>query len=192
MAKPLSDDLRIRTVRTVEGGMSRRAAAERFGISVASAVRFVPAGIVDQDIRLGAGLEHGYASRRRRDVAEHLGDLHARIGIPDLVGGLLQGFGAARGQRDVNAGFGQRDGGEWRESGATKAKRQGGKQRSQRIEKYHDAIMSAIEAKPDMTLVEIAEMLKSEFGTSFAPSSIWRVLDRHSMTFIKVARSRAG
>lgn len=29
MAKPLSEDLRIRTVRAVEGGMSRRAAAER-------------------------------------------------------------------------------------------------------------------------------------------------------------------
>lgn len=49
--------------------MSQRAAAERFGISVASAVRFVR---------------------------------------------------------------------EWRESGATKAKRQGGDQRSQRIEEYYD------------------------------------------------------
>lgn len=116
MAKPLSEDLRIRTVRAVEGGMSRRAAAERFGISAASAVRFVR---------------------------------------------------------------------EWRESGATKAKRQGGDQRSQRIEEYHDAIMSAIEAKPDMTLVEIAEMLGSEFGASFAPSSIWRFLDRRGVTFKK-------
>jgi transposase len=41
MAKPLSEDLRIRVVRAVEGGMSRRAAAERFGISVSSAVRYV-------------------------------------------------------------------------------------------------------------------------------------------------------
>ena len=37
MAKPLSEDLRVRVVQAVEGGMSRRAAAERFGISVASA-----------------------------------------------------------------------------------------------------------------------------------------------------------
>ncbi|HZR90377.1 MAG TPA: helix-turn-helix domain-containing protein, partial [Bradyrhizobium sp.] len=37
----LSEDLRIRVVRAVEGGLSRRAAAERFGISAASAVRFV-------------------------------------------------------------------------------------------------------------------------------------------------------
>jgi transposase len=124
MAKPLSEDLRIRVIRAVEGGMSRRAAADRFGISAASAVRFV------QD---------------------------------------------------------------WRESGTTKAKQQGGDQRSQRIEEYHEVIMAAIDATPDMTLVEIAEMLKSEYGTSFAPSSIWRFLDRHGVTFKKKrARSRAG
>lgn len=53
--------------------------------------------------------------------------------------------------------------------------------------------MGAIEAKPDMTLVEIAEMLKSEFEASFAPSSIWRFLDRHGITFKKKrARGRAG
>ena len=124
MAKALSEDLRIRLVRAVEGGMSRRAAAERFGISVSSAIRFVK---------------------------------------------------------------------EWRESGATKAKRLGGDQRSQRIEEHHETIMNAIEAKPDMTLVEIAEMLESGHGASFAPSSIWRFLDRHGVTFKKKrARSRAG
>lgn len=124
MAKPLSEDLRIRVIRAVEGGMSRHAAAERFGISVASAVRFVR---------------------------------------------------------------------EWRESGATRAKRVGGDQRSQRIEEHHKAIMNAIGAKPDMTLVEIAEMLASEQGVSFAPSSIWRFLDRHGVTFKKKrARSRTG
>jgi transposase len=124
MAKPLSEDLRIRVIRAVEGGMSRRAAADRFGISAASAVRFF------QD---------------------------------------------------------------WRESGTTKAKQQGGDQRSQRIEEYREVIMAAIEATPDMTLIEIAEMLKSEYGASFAPSSIWRFLDRHGITFKKKrARSRAG
>ncbi len=124
MAKPLSEDLRIRVIRAVEGGMSRRAAADRFGISAASAVRFV------QD---------------------------------------------------------------WRASGTTKAKQQGGDQRSQRIEEYRKVIMAAIDATPDMTLVEIAEMLKSEHGASFAPSSIWRFLDRHGITFKKKrARSRAG
>jgi transposase len=41
MATPLSEDLRIRIIQAVEGGMSRRAAAERFGVSPSSAVCFV-------------------------------------------------------------------------------------------------------------------------------------------------------
>lgn len=124
MAKPLSEDLRVRIVRAVDGGASRRAAAERFGVSAASAVRFVKG---------------------------------------------------------------------WRESGSVEAKRQGGDQRSQRIEAYRDLILGAVEAKPDLTLVEIAEMLKTEQGATFAPSSIWRFLDRHAVTFKKKrARGRAG
>jgi transposase len=124
MAKPLSEDLRIRVIRAVEGGMSRRAAAERFGVSPASAVRFV---------------------------------------------------------RD------------WRESGATSAKPQGGDQRSHRIEAHREVILGAIQAKPDLTLTEIADMLASKLGASFAPSSIWRFLDRHAITFKKSrARRRAG
>ena len=123
MAKPLSEDLRVRVIQAVEGGLSRSAAAERFGISPSSAVRFV---------------------------------------------------------RD------------WRESGATRAKGPGGDQRSHRIEAHRDCILNAIESKPDLTLVEIAEMLRSERNASFAPSSIWRFLDRHAVTFKKNgARSRA-
>ena len=40
MVKPLSLDLRQRIVAAVAGGMSRRKAAERFGVSPASAVRY--------------------------------------------------------------------------------------------------------------------------------------------------------
>jgi transposase len=43
MARPLSGDLRSRVVEAVNGGMSRREAAERFGVSAASAVRWVSA-----------------------------------------------------------------------------------------------------------------------------------------------------
>lgn len=43
MGKPLSTDLRSRLVTAVAGGLSRRAAAERFGVSAASAVRWVRA-----------------------------------------------------------------------------------------------------------------------------------------------------
>ena len=43
MARSLSQDLRSRVVAAVAGGLTRRAAAERFGISIASAVRWVDA-----------------------------------------------------------------------------------------------------------------------------------------------------
>jgi transposase len=41
MAKTLSQDLRSRLIGAVEGGLSRRAAAERFGVGVATAIRWV-------------------------------------------------------------------------------------------------------------------------------------------------------
>ncbi len=43
MAQNLSEDLRIRVIRAVEEGMSRNAAARRFGVSIASAVRWMDA-----------------------------------------------------------------------------------------------------------------------------------------------------
>lgn len=41
MAQYLSEDLRVRVIGAVEGGMSRNAAARRFGVSIASAVRWM-------------------------------------------------------------------------------------------------------------------------------------------------------
>lgn len=124
MAKSLSEDLRCRLISAVAGGMSRRAASERFGVSAASAIRWVRA---------------------------------------------------------------------WRETGRRAAKRQGGDRRSERIEAYRSVILAAIEEKVDITLSEIAEMLRREHGASFAPSTVWRFLDRHAMTLKKNgARGRAG
>jgi transposase len=124
MAKSLSEDLRARLIAAVAGGLSCRAAAERFGVSAASAVRWV-----------------------------HV----------------------------------------WRETGSPASKRRGGDRRSERIEVHRAVILAAIDAKVDMTLVEIAEMLLREHGASFAPSTVWRFLDRHAMTLKKnCARSRAG
>lgn len=124
MAKSLSEDLRCRLISAVAGGMSRRAASARFGVSAASAIRWVRA---------------------------------------------------------------------WRETGQHAAKRQGGDRRSERIEAYRGVILAAIEAKVDITLSEIAELLRREHGASFAPSTVWRFLDRHAMTLKKnSSRSRAG
>jgi transposase len=41
MTKPLSNDLRHRLISAVEGGITRRAAAERFGVAASTAVRWV-------------------------------------------------------------------------------------------------------------------------------------------------------
>ena len=124
MGKPLSTDLRSRLVTAVAGGLSRRAAAERFGVSAASAVRWV---------------------------------------------------------RAVST------------TGTVEAKPQGGDTRSHRIEAFGTAILGAIEAQKDISLVELAELLRAEHGASFAASTVWRFLDRHNMTFKKNgARRRAG
>ena len=56
---------------------------------------------------------------------------------------------------------------EWRQNGATSAKSQGGDQRSHRIEAHREMILSVIKAKPEVTLVQIAEMLEAETGASF-------------------------
>ena len=41
MTKPLSNDLRRRVVASVDGGMSRRAAANRYGIAVSTAIKWL-------------------------------------------------------------------------------------------------------------------------------------------------------
>ena len=120
MTKPLSKDLRGRVIDAVESGMSRRAAAERFGVSVSSAVRWVKC---------------------------------------------------------------------WHETGARGPRPQGGDNRSHRIEAYRDEILAAVEAKPDMTLVETTEFLRSDHGLRVAPSTVWRFLDRHALTVKKTAHA---
>jgi transposase len=124
MARSVSEDLRRRLIAAVDGGMSRRAAAQRFSVAAASAVRWVKA---------------------------------------------------------------------WRTTGTVCAKSQGGDKRSHRIEAYGDVILAAIEAQVDITLVELADLLRREHGASFAPSTVWRFLDRHAVTFKKNrARQRAA
>ena len=123
MGKALSEDLRVRVIAAVEGGMSRHAAAARFGIAIATAVRWLRA---------------------------------------------------------------------WNETGTTMAKPKGGDLRSHRIEAYGAVIFAAIEAQVDITLAELAELLRRQHGASFAPSTIWRFFARHGVTVKKNrARQRA-
>jgi transposase len=123
MAKTLSEDLRIRVIAAVEGGLSRHAAAARFGIGVATAVRWLSV---------------------------------------------------------------------WHEEGTTAAKPRGGDRHSARIEGFGAAILEAIEQQVDITLVELAGLLEREHGERFAPSTIWRFLNRRGLSFKKNrARQRA-
>jgi transposase len=116
MAKTLSEDLRVRVIAAVQGGLSRHAAAERFGIAVATAVRWL------------------------------------RV---------------------------------WHEA-------RGGDRHTARIEGFGAVILDAIEAQVDITLVELAALLEREHGERFAPSTIWRFLDRRGLTFKKKPRTPAS
>jgi transposase len=81
----------------------------------------------------------------------------------------------------------------WRETGSVAPARQGGDRRSQRIEAHADEILGLIAATPDLTLKEMVAHLARVHGKSFAHSTVWRLLDRHGITFKKNrARQRAG
>jgi transposase len=116
MTKPLSNDLRERLVSAVDGGLSRRSAAKRFGVAASTAIHWV-----DQ----------------------------------------------------------------WRRTGDVRPRPQGGDNRSQRIEAHAEEILALVEETPDITLAEIAEYLYDAHGLGVAQSTVWRLLDRHAMTFKK-------
>lgn len=81
----------------------------------------------------------------------------------------------------------------WRETGISAPRPQGGDRRSARIEAYAAEILALLAKTADITLAEIAAHLEEVHGERFAPSTIWRFLDRHAQTFKKNgARQRAG
>ena len=81
----------------------------------------------------------------------------------------------------------------WRRTGSVRPRPQGGDNRSQRIEAHAEEVMQLIEETPDATLAEIADHLQERHGLVVAHSTVWRLLDRHGMSFKKNrARQRAG
>jgi transposase len=123
MGTPLSKDLRVRVIRAVEEGSSRRQAAARFGVSVSSAIRWMD---------------------------------------------------------------------DWRQSGRTTARPQGGDQRSDRIEAQADFLLAQIAQTPDVTLAELQAMLR-ERGVPVGIGTLWRFFDRRDISFKKNrACRRAG
>ncbi len=116
MTKPLSNDLRKRLVSAVDGGMTRRAAADRFGVAPSTAIKWVA---------------------------------------------------------------------QWHKTGDISPRPQGGDNRSHRLEAHAEEILGLIDERPDITLNEIVEHLEETHGLRAAVSSVWRLLDRHGMTFKK-------
>lgn len=74
---------------------------------------------------------------------------------------------------------------QWRRNGHVEPDRQGGDNRSQRMEAHADEIIGLIEETPDITLAEIAEHLEDAHGLRVAQSTVWRLLNRHGITFKK-------
>lgn len=111
-------------------------------------------------------------------------DLRGRL-IAAVEAGMSRRAAAERCRRRVRcAGSGH---------GARRARRRlGGDRRSQRIEAFAGLILEAVAKKVDITLIELSDMLREKHGQRFAPSTLWRFLDRHSMTLKKNgARRRA-
>jgi len=123
MTKSLSKDIRERVVSAVEGGMTRRSAAKRFGVAPSTVIKWVD---------------------------------------------------------------------RWRRTGDIGPRPRGGDHRSHRSEAHAEELLALIVGTPDTTLAELAEHLEETQGVVVAQSTIWRLLDRHGMTFKKnCARERA-
>jgi transposase len=82
MAKSLSNDLRERLVSAVDGGMSRRAAAKRFGVAASTAIKWV-----DQWRRTGSVEPRPRGGDRRSERIEaHADEVLGLIGeTPDIT-----------------------------------------------------------------------------------------------------------
>ena len=82
---------------------------------------------------------------------------------------------------------------QWRRDGRVVAKPVGGDRHSHRMEAHAVEILALVTKVPDITLAEIAAHLEATHGVRAAHSTVWRLLDRHSMTFKKnSARKRAA
>ena len=82
---------------------------------------------------------------------------------------------------------------QWRRTGDVGPRPQGGDHRSHRLEAHAAEILGMVGETPDITLSELAEHLDEAHGLKAAQSTIWRLLDRHGMTFKKNrARQRAA
>lgn len=81
----------------------------------------------------------------------------------------------------------------WRHDGDAGPRPMGGDRHSHRMEAYAEEILGLIAKTPDITTAEIVAHLEATHGLRAAQSTVWRLLDRHGMTFKKnSARKRAA
>ena len=64
-----------------------------------------------------------------------------------------------------------------------------GDKRSHWLETHAAAILAWSEETPDITLAEIVAHLQQQHGFAVAPSTVWRLLDRHGLSFKKKAHA---
>jgi len=73
----------------------------------------------------------------------------------------------------------------WRRTGSSEAKPQGGDRRSHRLEAHAGLILDAVEARSDITLAELVELLRERAGAHFAIGTMWRFFRRRVITVKK-------
>ena len=71
-----------------------------------------------------------------------------------------------------------------RRTGSVRSRARGGDHRSRHLEAHADEIVT-LAKNSDITLAELVDHVLQTHGLSVAPSTIWRLLDRHGMTFKK-------
>lgn len=111
-------------------------------------------------------------------------DLRSRV-LEAIEGGLSTREAARRFRIGISTA------GEWyrryRQTGEKVARKQGHPSRS-KLDPHEAFIFGLIEDQPDITLVEIAEVLERDRRIRCAPSTVWVFLDRRGVTFKKRQR----
>ena len=131
MAKTLSEDLRVRVIGAVDGGLSRHAAAQRFGVSVASAVRWLRAWREEgaKAAKPRGGDRHSHGIEAFGEVI--LGAIEAQTDITLVeLSELLQREHAARFAPSTIWRFGKRRGLSFKKNRARGRARQAGRRRA--------------------------------------------------------------
>ena len=71
-----------------------------------------------------------------------------------------------------------------RRTGSVRPRARGGDYRSHHLKAHADEIVT-LARNSDITLAELVDYVVKTHGLRVAPSTIWRLLDRHDMTFKK-------